>query len=168
MLKDIKGFEGLYFIDEEGRVFNSKWSKEVKHRHLVNGYLSLNLRKDGKLWHKLVHRLVAEAFIPNPENKPQVNHKDGNKQNNSVENLEWVTSAENNDHAFRIGLRKKYQRPVDMLDLNGNYLRTFNSIKEAAQFVGRVGESNSISAHLAGKTRTAYGFRWRDAQRREA
>ncbi len=79
-----------------------------------------------------------------------------------------MTSAENHDHAFRIGLRKKYQRPVDMLDLDGNYVRTFNSIKEAAQFFGRVGESNSISAHLAGRTRKAYGFRWRDAKRSEA
>lgn len=71
-----------------------------------NGYLRCNMNIEGKPKSYLVHRLVARCFIPNPEGKPFVNHKDGNKHNNSVENLEWCTKSENELHAHRIGIKK--------------------------------------------------------------
>ena len=81
--------------------------KKVKPEKTSKGYLRVPLYKDGKRkWHK-VHRLVANAFIPNPDNKPQVNHKDGNKLNNSITNLEWVTDEENKEHYKQITDKEK-------------------------------------------------------------
>ena len=105
--KDIKGYEGLYQVSNKGRVksFHRKKIKLLK-RHDFRNYYAVRLYKDGIIENFLVHRLVAEFFIPNPQNKPQVNHKDGNKLNNCVENLEWVTIQENLLHAVKIGLHK--------------------------------------------------------------
>lgn len=102
--KGIEEFECFYQVSNNGRV------KPINPRYKNKQFLKLNIDSNGyfriKLFNKLffVHRLVAKAFIPNPLNKPQVNHKDGNKQNNNVKNLEWVTAAENNLHACRTGL----------------------------------------------------------------
>lgn len=94
-----------YFIGSNGTVKNSRGhEKAIKSES--NGYKHIDLYADGKRSIKRVHRLVAEAFIPNPDNKPDVNHIDGNKLNNSVDNLEWVTKSENMQHAFRTGLNK--------------------------------------------------------------
>lgn len=91
--KDIKGYEGLYKVSNTGKVFSCKSNKILSTNG--QGYLQVQLRKDNASKAKRIHRLVAEAFIPNPENKPQINHIDHNPQNNNVENLEWVTSYEN-------------------------------------------------------------------------
>ena len=92
--KDIKGYEGLYEVSNTGYIkslqFKKPFIKKFNKNH--QGYLSVSLYKDNENKLVKVHRVVAEAFIPNPENKPQVNHKDGNKANNCVENLEWVTA----------------------------------------------------------------------------
>lgn len=96
--KNIDGFDG-YYISSWGRVYSDKLNDFLKLNSTEKGYLRADLYKNGKPVHKKVHRLVAEAFIPNPGKKPQVNHKDGNKQNNSVTNLEWVTNQENSYHA---------------------------------------------------------------------
>lgn len=97
-MKKIKDYKN-YYITKDGRVYSKKPSglKELAQRE-INGYKVVKLSKDGKTKNHKVHRLVAIAYIPNPENKPQVNHIDENKHNNKVNNLEWNTAKENNNH----------------------------------------------------------------------
>ena len=108
--RDIKGFEGLYKIGNFGSVISLKKNKKLSHCYASTGYPKVGLYKDGIVYQKHVHRLVAEAFIENPQNKPQVNHIDGDKRNCSVENLEWVTPSENGLHAYRTGLAKTWTK----------------------------------------------------------
>lgn len=107
---DIKGYEGLYKINRQGDIYIMKKprAKEgVKKFSLdKDGYKQVNLSKNGKYTTYKIHRLVALTFIPNPNNYPVINHIDGDKQNNRVDNLEWCTRSENDLHAFRLGLRK--------------------------------------------------------------
>ena len=113
--RDIKGYEGQYQVSNLGRV-KSLDRISAQNHHLKerirkpetdkNGYKIVNLCKEGIVTLHKVHRLVGEAFIDNPDNKPQINHKDGCKCNNCVGNLEWVNSSENVIHAFRIGIKK--------------------------------------------------------------
>lgn len=117
--KDIKGWEGYYQISNLGRVkslyrivpHKLKGKKTIFERILKPciaspGYYSLGLRKDCKVKCARIHRLVALHFIPNPQNKPEINHKNGIKTDNRIENLEWVTRSENEKHAYKIGLKK--------------------------------------------------------------
>lgn len=118
MWKSIKNYEGLYEINRSGDVKSVarkvKYKNSFRHikghllkQHIgVKGYSYVPLAKDAKSKLYKVARLVALNFIPNPENKPQVNHKDGNKLNNNVDNLEWVTNKENNNHGWQTGLMK--------------------------------------------------------------
>lgn len=92
--KSICGYEGIYWITKSGHVINSN-GKMLKSYDNGYGYLIVDLKANGKRKHKKIHRLVAEAFIPNPDNLPEVNHKDENKYNNSVDNLEWCNSSYN-------------------------------------------------------------------------
>lgn len=106
--KDVEGFEGLYKVSNEGVLMslprNGTKGGVVKQREMKHGYIEYLLYKDGKMYHKLAHRLVAQHFIPNPENKPCVNHIDGRPTNNKLDNLEWVTYSENVLHALGMGL----------------------------------------------------------------
>lgn len=104
----IKGYEGLYEIDKYGNVYsliqNSSRRKGLLKGYSVNGYIKVNLYDlSGRCKKKYVHRLVAEAFIANPDNKPIVNHIDANRGNNVVENLEWCTQSENIQHCVKMG-----------------------------------------------------------------
>jgi len=114
--KSIPGYEGIYEVSNLGRVRsldrlrkNPNGMAKFKGRIITGNhggkhYFQVALHKDGRKQYYSVHRLVAEAFIPNPDNKPQVNHIDGNKQNNVYTNLEWATPSENILHSFRTGL----------------------------------------------------------------
>ena|SRR5690554_2824929 len=109
MWKDVPGFDGMYQISNSGRVRswrNNRWGrakrpKILQSHTLKNGYDAVSLGRGNKMY---IHRIMATAFIPNPENKPQVNHIDGNKVNNRISNLEWVTQKENSIHASNNGL----------------------------------------------------------------
>ena len=112
--KDIKGYEGIYQVSNIGKIIslprNGTILKKKKLKNILNnrGYLCVNLSKNNIQKKNAIHRLVAETFIPNPDNLSQVNHKDGNKQNNCVENLEWCTCKENIQHARKTGLLNDY------------------------------------------------------------
>ena len=116
MRKPVKDLEDLYEVDENGNVYalprikrtptTIYLSKEKKLKPYNNGYgyMLVDMRKNGKRYMRLVHRLVADAFIPNPNNLPQINHKDGNKSNNCIDNLEWCTYKQNIIHSWKNGL----------------------------------------------------------------
>lgn len=110
--KDVKAYEGFYQVSNRGNVLSLRFGKRkiLKPQALKvtkekgGGYLRIGLHKDGIVKMVQISRLVAAAFIPNPNNKPQINHKDGDKSNNCVDNLEWCTQKENNRHAYETGL----------------------------------------------------------------
>jgi hypothetical protein len=106
MIKDVLGYEGLYTIDDKGQVYsNYKGGRTLKKVLDPDGYETVCLHKDGKQRNQRVHRLVAKAFIGDNDSSMSVNHKDGNKLNNAVDNLEWMTFADNNKHAYKNGLK---------------------------------------------------------------
>ena len=100
--KDIDGFNGKFQVSSWGRIRNAETGNILKPYKNKKGYLKASLSYGGKSIKKRINRLVAIAFIDNPYNLPQVNHKDGNKENNSISNLEWVTNSENQKHATKL------------------------------------------------------------------
>lgn len=126
--KPIAECNGEYYVSNCGRVKSLKFGKEriLKQATNQNGYLFIIIhRKNHKQRYSKIHRLVALAFIPNPNNKPQVNHKDGDKCNNHIDNLEWVTNSENIKHAWDNGLNEKIRiaksKPVTDILTGKNY-----------------------------------------------
>ena len=151
-----------YLVSNKGQVKSLKYNEERILKHSIDrkGYHRVHLSINGKQKFYQVHRLVALAFIPNPDNKPQVNHKDGNKDNCCVSNLEWNTNGENGKHAYKMGLRKHLTRKVNQYDLEGNLLKTWDSIKEAQEEY----KINHISQCCRGKRyKTVRGYIWKYA-----
>lgn len=165
--KDVS-FNKEYQISNLG---NFKRGKKVINGWIQNtGYRTVNI--NNKKYS--IHRLVAEAFISNPNKLPQVNHKDGNKLNNRMENLEWCTQKDNVQHAFKIGLMdnalkiiplmKVRAKNIGQYDLDGNYIRTFKGSIEAQKYLNSSGikvNARNIRSVCEGKRNKAGGFYWR-------
>lgn len=139
-----------YSVTEDGRVYSHKSNKYLSQRIGPVGYMMVNLSIEGKCKTFTVHRLVAKAFLPNPNNLEAVNHIDGNKVNNNVDNLEWVTNSQNAQHAFRTGLISP-ARGKDTL--NGRY--TNDEIKEIRRLYNEEHVSQYKLATMYGTTRAA-------------
>ena len=151
-----------YNIYSDGRIFSLKRNKFLKPQKRGNGYLFVCL--NGKAMS--IHRLVALLFIENPFNKVEVNHKDGNKQNNHVSNLEWVTKSENTKHSYRLGLQKPKKgfdnlqsTPVKKIDATGKEICIYGSLVEAAKASGLKSYSG-IHKVCRKERKTAGGFKW--------
>ena len=172
--KDIPNFEGLYKISNIGNIASnikiSGKSKILKQSRSSTGYFHVQLYKDGKAYTCNVHRLVASAFIPSIEGKPQINHKDGNKANNSVDNLEWVSASENQIHSINNGLRSKSpmtdrkgkdnpnSKTILQYTINGSFVQEWASIADIARNFHC--NASSISACVNGRNKTAKGYMW--------
>ena len=155
--KDIPEYEGLYRISNFGSVYSLIKDKVLKPAKHKRGYEVIVLSKDKKHKTYLVHRLVAKTFIPNPQNKIEVNHKDGNKNNNNVLNLEWCTREENTRHAFLNGLRPMQCKiKIEALRLRDNCLFLYQSMSEASRQTGV--NLGNISRCCNGKCNSAGGF----------
>lgn len=168
VLKDIPGYEGRYKISSYGRVFSCKIGNFMSLKNNTNGYPAVLLCKQGKKHYVTVHRLVAKAFIPNPNNYPCVNHKDETRDNNNVENLEWCTTKYNINYGTckekiarkRYGNRHAIERPVYQIDKqSGEIINEFSTIKYASKVTG-INRGN-ICLVCRNKILSAGGYYWR-------
>lgn len=161
--KNIEGFIN-YEVSNTGKIKNKITNKELA-GGIKRGYRQVILMNNNKRYYKLVHRLVAETFIPNYTKRPQINHIDGNKLNNNVENLEWCTRSENMIHAYKTGLEKPLYakenpraKKVKQYDLNNNFIREYDGIREAS----RINNLNprDISKCCKGIRKQVGGYIW--------
>lgn len=140
-----------YTVLDNGYIISRRFNRPLSPGINANGYYTVNICFDGKQENRDIHRIIAILFIPNPENKQQVNHIDGNKLNNNVNNLEWVTASENRMHAYRIGLCERHRKIIGEIGkrtihkaikankkpiLNKDTGETYKSLKEASDKLG--------------------------------
>ena len=147
-MKDVIGYENIYGVTSCGRVYSYKRQKFLTPGVNNKGYLIVCLCKDGQRKTYKIHRLVAEAYLPNPDNLPQVDHIDNDKTHNYLNNLQWITNRNN--------VRKGRNKPVLQYDLDGNFIREW----ECAADVGKEVQANICNC-LKGRIPTAYGYTWK-------
>lgn len=150
-MKDIKGYEGLYGVTSCGRVYSYRRKRFLNPQDNGNGYLKVVLYKDGKGKQHYLHRLVAEAYLDNPNDYPQINHKDENKTNNCINNLEFCTIAYNANYGTR---NERIAKKIICIETG----EKFNSLTEAAKAINR--SVVTISNHLRGRKKTCAGLHW--------
>lgn len=195
--KDIKGYEGKYQVSNLGNVrsLNYRGSGKVKLLRQTSdkkGYKRMSLYKNGKMKTCRVHRLVAIAFLPNPNNYKEVNHKDEDKSNNNVNNLEWCTreyninygtamkrSSENHKgKTFSEERKKKISeslkgkdnpnaKPILMYDKEGNFIKRFECVSDANEYFGKARNFGGINNCLKGRCKTTYGYIFRYVEEKE-
>ena len=185
--KDIAGYEGYYQVSTMGRIRSlERWiqdrfgmkapyripEKILKPKHSQSGYLFVNLSKGGHAHNQRIHRLVAEAFISNPNGLPSVNHKNEDKSDNRVENLEWCTPSYNNEYGTRTQrsqMNQKHRRNVRMLSLDGEILRIFPTCLSAARYITGEPKGKSLRVRVTDNNirracrlqrHKSYGYRW--------
>jgi hypothetical protein len=172
--KDIEGFENYYQISNLGRVKSLKRKRVLEDRILKpvtnnKGYLQVTLLKPNTIVNRNIHRILMLHFVDNLENKRCINHISGNKKDNRLENLEWVTHKENTQHALKNGLLNtggnNNEKKVSVYNLNNEYIKSFDSITKASQWIVNRGASEtkrvSVGAVCRGKQKTAYGYVWK-------
>lgn len=181
--KSVIGYEGYYKVSNMGNVcsVNREYINKAGRKHKVKskllskqkmtiGYYKVDLSVNGNRFSISIHRLVAQAFISNPKNKPTVNHKDGIKTNNYYKNLEWATYSENNKHAHETGLKQPTWKgkfntdnpnsiPVVQYTKEGNFIKEYGSMREASR------QTNICYKHMPdvckGRRKSAGGFIWK-------
>lgn len=167
--KDIIDYEGIYQVSSSGKVKNLKTNRILKPSNRL--YSDVDLSKNGEYHRQAIHRLVALHFIPNPNPKvlTEVNHKDGNKKNNCIENLEWVTTKQNKMHSIEVLNHHpfgKEARKVLKIDLsNGKVIEEYSSLSDAARGIGTIAARSSITNVCQGYQNSAYGFKWQYADK---
>lgn len=156
--RDIEGYENLYQVSNLGRVKSLKYGKEriMKERICTNGYLNTCLCKDGKAKYYLTHRLVAKAFIPNPDNLPEINHIDEDITNNNAENLEWCDRKYNNNFGSH---NKRMAESKSKKVLCVETGKIYSSLLQVERELGY--KHQGIIYACKGKYKQAYGFHWR-------
>lgn len=172
--KDIKGYEGLYQVSSFGNV---KSKRKVLSKRVTNsGYISIGLWKKGKRKEKLAHRLVAEAFINNPNKLPIINHIDENKINNNVKNLEWCSHSYNTN-VYTKNHIEEIKEKASRCKLNTKYGNTYKNILQSTLDGGKIKiwansitikkilgfDNSAILKCCRGKRKTAYGYKWQFA-----
>lgn len=149
--QDIKGYENLYKVSTLGDIYSLKTKHYLKKQNDKQGYYQVTLSKNGKLKTKRIHRIVAETFINNEFNLPEINHIDKNKHNNRVENLEWCSSKYN--------MQYSQATKVNQFDLEGNFIKTWNCMNDIQRELGI--KVQMISRCCKGEREKTHNYIWR-------